>query len=62
MENRCLERCRTGNIRNVECSSGKWTEGSSKFKGEAARQFILTKKAWLASNANESDDAMSGQS
>ena len=34
---------------------------SSKFKGEAARKFILTKAAWLASCANESDETISSQ-
>ena len=61
----CLRR-NPASARVLEKNGFLETEGfvynSSKFKGEAARQFILTKKAWLASNANESDDAMSGQS
>ncbi len=54
----CLRR-NPGSARVLEKNGFQETEGfvynSSKFKGEAARQFLLTKKAWLASHANESD-------
>lgn len=61
----CLRR-NPASARVLEKNGFLETEGfvynSSKFEGEAARQFILTKKAWLATHANEPDKTISSQS
>ena len=60
----CLRR-NPASARVLEKNGFLETEGfvynSSKFKGEAARKFILTKAAWLASYANESNETISSQ-
>ena len=60
----CLRR-NPASARVLEKNGFLETEGfvynSSKFKGEAARQFILTKKAWIESRANEFNETISGQ-
>ena len=60
----CLNR-NPASARVLEKNGFQETEGfvynSSKFKGEAARKFTLTKAEWLESYANESNETISSR-